>query len=64
MTSPSRPDSDRLIDFVKGRLTPEEGLEVLDWVEKDKETSDNLMIILELQKIPREEWERIRTGGR
>ncbi len=63
MTDASRPDIDRLTDFVKGRLTPGENLEVLDWVEKDQGVSEDLELVLELENIPPEEWERIRKEG-
>lgn len=59
-----RPDIEKLTDFVKGNLKPEESLKVLRWVEKDQEVSDNLELVLELENIPPEEWEKIRTGDR
>ncbi len=64
MPDKRRPDIEKLTDYAKGRLTPEESLEVLDWVEKDQEVSANLKLILELENIPREEWERLLSGGR
>ncbi len=64
MADSRRPDIDKLTDFVKGRLTPEESLEVLDWIEKDRTISEDLELVLLLENIPAEEWERIRTGGR
>ncbi len=63
MADSRRPDIDRLTDFVKGRLKPEENLEVLDWIEKDRTVSEDLELVLLLEDIPAKEWERIRTGG-
>ncbi len=64
MADSRRPDIDKLTDFVKGRLKPEENLEVLDWIEKDRTVSEDLELVLLLENIPATEWERIRTGGR
>ena len=63
MTTPRRPDFQKLTDFATGRLSPEEALEVLDLIEKDPEVSKDLDLVLELEKIPREEWEKIRSEG-
>lgn len=64
MTDKHRPDIEKLTDLVKGRLSPEASLEVLDWLEKDREVSEDLQLVLELENIPWEEWERIRKKGR
>ncbi len=63
MSTSNKPDFQKLTDFAKGRLSPEESLEILEWIEKDREVSNDLDLVLELGKIPREEWEKIRKGG-
>jgi hypothetical protein len=53
-----RPDFSTLQDFAHGRLTPEESLRVLDWLEKDPEVSRDFELVLALMGLSREEWER------
>ncbi len=59
MTGSQRPDIERLTDFVRGRLTPEESRDVLDWIEKDKSLSADLETVLALQKMTKEDWETL-----
>jgi hypothetical protein len=55
----SRPDIERLTDLVRGRLTPDESLEALEWIEKDKSLSDDLEVVLALEKMTKAEWEAL-----
>ena len=59
MSRPSKTDIDRLIDFAKGKLSPEESLAVLNEIEKNPELSGNLEIVLGLLRMSREEWDEI-----
>ena len=53
-----RPDFTTLEEFARGRLSQEESLRVLDWVENDPDVSRDLELVLALMGLSREEWER------
>jgi anti-sigma factor RsiW len=57
LTVPHKPDIERLIDFARGKLSPEESLAVLEELEKDPRVSRDLELILSLMGLSREEWE-------
>ncbi len=59
MTGSSRPDIERLTEFVRGRLTPEESREVLDWIETDKCLSADLETVLALQNLTKADREAV-----
>ncbi len=52
-------DLSRLTDLVRGALTPEESLALIDQIEHDKELSQDLEIVLALQKMTKGDWEAV-----
>ncbi len=55
-------DLSRLTDLVRGRLMPEESIALIDQIERDPQLSQDLEMVLALQKMTKEDWEAVRRS--